>query len=105
MFSKNKLFFTSALILVWLTCDTVIYFYLQHLQAYRNIFYGVQIPDNSSMEHLKKTFHPDWGWDIKDSEKGVLGSRNAHWYSDKPIYKLKTFGDSYTFCVTNDKET
>ena len=61
LFSKRTFFFIAALILVWLACDTVIYFYLQKIQAYRNIFYGIQVPDSAAVEHLKKTFHPGWG--------------------------------------------
>lgn len=103
--SKRICFFLTAFIVVWLSGDTVIYFYLRKLQTYRNIFYGMQIPDASAIEHLKKTFHPDWGWDISDSAKGTLGSRKGRSYPSKPLYKIKAFGDSYTYGVTPDKQT
>lgn len=103
--SKRNFFFVFALILVWLCCDAVLFLYLQRLQSYRNIFYGIKIPGSASIEHLKKTFHSRWGWDIKESEKGMLGCRKSRDYPEKALYKMKAFGDSYTFCVTGGNET
>jgi len=47
--------------------------------------------------YKNKHFHPVWGWDINKEEKDSLGTRKNTEYPPKEKYKIKAFGDSYTY--------
>lgn len=105
---SKKLIFVSIVILVlFLILDTGLYVYLNKLQDKRNIFCQISIPTNEQLTRFyQEYFHANWGWDISENKRGTLGSRKSRNYESKKSYKIKTFGDSFTYGDdVNDDET
>jgi len=102
---KKKFLFTVICIAVlWILADTACYILLFKIQHSHNLFYGHVLPDDKMIEGYKyKHFHPVWGWDINKEEKDSLGARKCTEYPAKDRYKIKAFGDSYTYGAEVDE--
>ncbi len=95
---KKILFSLFTFFILWLIIDISLYAFLKRVQKNHNLFYGFVIPNNKQIEgYAKKYFHPQWGWDIIEEEKGQFGNRKSRNYINKEEYKIKTFGDSFTY--------
>ncbi len=78
--------------------DTALYFTLHQLNKSRNIFYASRtITEEQLQKFLDERFHPVLGWDIARSERNALGARGPREYPEKQRYKIKVFGDSFTY--------
>ena len=89
------------LILIALTVavmDTALYFTLHQLNKSRNIFYASRTITPAQLQSfLDERFHPVLGWNIAHSEKNSLGARGPREYPEKERYKIKIFGDSFSY--------
>jgi len=106
--SKDKNFF-FVLIMIFiplLVADSCLYITLKYIGKNRNLFYEPLLPTDQQLDRFyEKHFHSKWGWDIAKNNKGALGNRISHDYGETDKYKIKIFGDSFTYGdgVENDE--
>lgn len=104
---KGLLLTLITCVILWFFIDTCLYIYLKILQRTHNPFYEIKIPTDDQLDGFyKKYFHAKWGWDIPKGKKGAMGNRISHNYRTKKGYKIKVFGDSFTYGTgLDDHET
>ena len=80
-----------------LLADAVLYIALRALDSSR-IFYDRSAVSRGRLERwLKSTYDPELGWDIGAGSKNNVGSSRHSDYRASDHYKMKAFGDSFTF--------
>jgi len=95
---KKILFSLITFVVLFLIADTSLYVFLKIIQKKHNIFFEFIVPDKTQIEgYAKKYYHPKWGWDTFEENRGQFGNRKGRMYVKKEEYTIKTFGDSYTY--------
>ena len=102
---RKQLSFSLILVFcLWLFLDIAVYVVLKKVSQDSNyqVFHRIETPtseylDKFHSEDLWPQFHPQWGWDGLKQRQGSLGNRRSRDYEQKEEYKIKAFGDSFTF--------
>lgn len=96
---RKKILFTCTILVVfWALLDVVGYFALQRMGGAHHLFYDPPVPSDRDLEAFyREIFHPRWGWDIASKYRGPLGNRKSHDHGADESFKIKFFGDSFTF--------
>ncbi|MDH3217313.1 MAG: hypothetical protein OEN01_13675, partial [Candidatus Krumholzibacteria bacterium] len=102
---RKLLFYLIVFGCVWLVVDASCFFILRHIEKTHTLFYRFDLPTEAQVAQYYETrYHPEWGWDIDRSAKGVLGQRQHRDIEIKPRYYIKTFGNSFTYCTNVDDD-
>jgi len=103
---RRLLFVLFIFLIIWVLFDLCVYICLTRIRRKFHIF-RMPVPAGSKqIEHFADNyFHPKWGWDIAEEDKGRFGNRQSREYKDKQRYKIKVFGDSFAYGgnVTSDE--
>ncbi|MDZ7300903.1 MAG: hypothetical protein ONB44_02040 [candidate division KSB1 bacterium] len=95
---KKITFWMLLILIVTLVFDTMLYFTMFKINETRNLFYDRTDIDRKRIEFwLKNSYNPILGWDLPATERNKLGARGKKDYPIKDVYKIKTFGDSFTY--------
>lgn len=95
---KRVVFSLVILFVLWLATDLALFLFLRKLGAERPVFFRASTPTEAQLAGFgRHYFHPAWGWDIDDRKKGALGTRSVRDYEKRSRYKIKAFGDSFTY--------
>lgn len=97
---KRVLFTLFTLGILWLLIDTTAYVAPRYLGSRMFVFPIIRAP--TSDEQLSRfyegsPFHARWGWDISEKDRGQFGNRRGRKYEKTDHFKMKAFGDSFTF--------
>ena len=85
-------------LMLWALLDVCVYICLTRVRRKFHIFRMPALPSNKRVERFaQEYFHPKWGWDIADEDKGRFGNRKSREYQNKQMYKIKVFGDSFAY--------
>ncbi len=94
---KKTIFWIIILLGNLLIIDSVTYLALFTLGKKKNIFYEHTNIDQAKIKTwLDESFNPILGWTLPLKNKNNLGTRRNTDYPNKEIYKIKTFGNSFT---------
>ena len=100
-FSRRTVIAGYAVILgiVWLVADTALYFAFDWLNTKRNLFYDSRVITPQELDKFLEMgyFEPNVGWTTARIERNNLGTRRWQDYPVKASYKIKAFGDSFTY--------
>lgn len=78
--------------------DTTLHAVLHQLNQSRNLFYASRaVTPEQLQSFLEQRFDPVLGWNIARSERNTLGARGPKEYPVKDRYKIKVFGDSFSY--------
>ncbi|KAA3612235.1 MAG: hypothetical protein DWQ05_19755 [Calditrichaeota bacterium] len=97
MGKKQFVFWLIFIGVFLLLTDTLLYFGLSVISKKKNIFYAqTQVDSGKISNWLDHNFDPKLGWKIHQANANNLGTRRNSDYETKPVYDIKTFGDSFT---------
>lgn len=96
---KKKHFFWLLLFgIVLLATDTGLYIALSVIDSSKNLFYDRSAVSAERIAFwLQNSYDRQLGWNLPEAECNNLGTRRKTDYPLKAVYKLKTFGDSFTY--------
>jgi len=94
---KKIAFWMLLIMIVSLIVDTMFYFTMSTINKKRKLFYRVDITRERIEFWLRNSYNPILGWDLPVAERNNLGARRNKDYPMKEVYKLKAFGDSFTY--------
>jgi hypothetical protein len=95
---KKVIFWALIIAIQILIIDLIIYYALFKVNQTRNLFYErTDITKERIDFWLANSYSPVLGWDLPAPERNNLGTRREEDYPAKEIYKIKTFGDSFTY--------
>lgn len=95
---KRASFWIILILLVSLVTDTIFYLAMYKINETRNLFYERTDITRERIEFwLKNSYSPALGWDLPATERNNLGVRRSKDYLGKDVYKIKAFGDSFTY--------
>ena len=87
-----------VLVSLFLIVDTAMYFTFSWLNTKRNLFYDSRtVTEEQLRSFLDMSFDPALGWNVARVDRSNLGTRRPQDYPVKATYKLKAFGDSFTY--------
>ena len=91
--------------IIGLVFDTMLYWALNQVNKTRNLFYERTDVDRDRIEFwLANSYDPVLGWDLPFDERNNLQTRRDQNYPIRKTYKIKTFGDSFTYGAEVDVE-
>ena len=95
---RQRLFWLILLGILLILVEGLGYVGLTVVNRQRNIFYGSRSFTRDMIDRfIRNSFDPELGWNIAKGERNNLGTRRKHDYAEKPIYKMKAFGDSFVY--------
>lgn len=105
MARRKALNWLVLLALMFFAVDTALYFALDYVNSTRNLFYDKTDLSRERIDAwLQNTYHPVLGWNIPKAQRNNLDTRRDQDYPAKEAYKIKAFGDSFTYGAEVDAD-
>jgi len=98
MMKKKLIFWVLLIVMMVLVLDTMLYWAMYKVNTTRNLFYERTDIDKERIAFwLQNSYDPFLGWDLPFDERNNLNTRRNEDYPIQDSYKIKTFGDSFTY--------